>query len=370
MTHRSCVFFCLLLLLPTISLADDGGGLLVAIQGRVWIQQPGEEEQRARAGQRLAAGSRIRTGPGGQAEVEFMDGSTLVVRDQSSIQLSGLRRQKEKKTSLLVFFGRVWNRIARAVGNQARYEINTPVLVAGVRGTQFEAAVGDDGSVRIVVDEGVVEVTDQQRSQTLRRSQEIEAEPLGTGPLRSTTDKVSWYQWRASKRERLRTEGRRLVGHFTERLGNHKEQLAAHRSRQTELIQLRDNVMEAARQGEADAIEQLRRYNDELVEIADQIANLGDAAGSQFGLVDHFGQLAQDPEFEMVDGAFVKEEAARIMRIKAEFDQMIAEGTDISMEAMEKMLQEMSEGRRGSLKFKKGSSAQDLWGEEPKQTTP
>ena len=100
--------------------------------------------------------------------------------------------------------------------------------------------------------------------------------------------------------------------------------------------------------------------------IADEIADLGDAAGCQFGLVDHFGDLATDPRFQMIDGKYVEAEAASMRRIKAMFDQMIEEGTDISLEAMEKMLDEMSDGQRGSLKFEKGSSKDDLFGDQKK----
>ncbi len=92
----------------------------------------------------------------------------------------------------------------------------------------------------------------------------------------------------------------------------------------------------------------------------------GDAAGCQFGLVDHFADLATDPRFQMIDGKYVEAEAAGMRRIKAMFDQMIEEGTDISLEAMEKMLDEMSDGQRGSLKFEKGSSKDDLFGDQKK----
>ena len=114
MNYRLLAFCCLLLALPDLCLAETAGGHLVAVKGPVWVRPPGDEEYRARAGERLPAGTRIRTGADGQAEIELADGSTLVVRDRSAIQLSGLRRQREKKTSLLIFFGRVWNRISRS----------------------------------------------------------------------------------------------------------------------------------------------------------------------------------------------------------------------------------------------------------------
>ena len=142
------------------------------------------------------------------------------------------------------------------------------------------------------------------------------------------------------------------------------QKLTALRSRQQEIETQRERAVSRARGGDATAIEEVRQYNEELIAVADEIADLGDAAGSQFGIVDRFSELASDPRFQMVDGQYVEAEAARMRRIKAMFDEMITEGTDISMEAMEKMLQEMSEGQRGSLKFPKGSSADDLWGDD------
>ena len=242
--------------------------------------------------------------------------------------------------------------------------------MAGVRGTQFETAVGEDGSVRIVVQEGVVEVAGEKSRETLRRKQQLEADTDGVAPVQAITERVNWYQWHARKRERLRTEGRQIVDRFAQRIETSKGELAGYRTRQKEVESLRDTALAAAREGDPAAIEALQQYNEELVVIADRIANLGDAAGCQFGLVDHFAQQALDPDFDMVDGAYVQAEAIRMLRIKEEFDQMIAEGTDISMEAMEKMLEEMSQGRRGSLKFEKGSSARDLWGDEDKETSP
>ena len=119
MNLRLMVLCCLLLAMPALSVAQDTGGVLVTVKGQVWVQPPGEEEYLAHAGERLVAGTRIRTGADGQAEVGLVDGSTLVVRDRSSIQLSGIRRHREKKTSLLIFFGRVWNKISRSIGKQA-----------------------------------------------------------------------------------------------------------------------------------------------------------------------------------------------------------------------------------------------------------
>jgi hypothetical protein len=146
-----------------------------------------------------------------------------------------------------------------------------------------------------------------------------------------------------------------------------KEKLETLRARQKHIEEKRKLALKRAKEGDQGAIEEIRRYNEELVAIADEIADLGDAAGSQFGLVDHFADLATDPRFQMIDGKYVEAEAVSMRRIKAMFDKMIKEGTDISMEAMEKMLDEMSDGQRGSLKFEKGSSKDDIFGDQNKE---
>jgi hypothetical protein len=146
------------------------------------------------------------------------------------------------------------------------------------------------------------------------------------------------------------------------RILTRNRKLTALHGRQQALKTQREQALSRARGGDAAAIEDIRQYNEELVAVADEIADLGDAAGSQFGIVDRFSELASDPRFQMIDGQYVEAEAARMRRIKAMFDEMIAEGTDISMAAMEEMLQQMSDGQRGSLRFREGSSADDLWG--------
>jgi len=239
--------------------------------------------------------------------------------------------------------------------------------VCGVRGTEFETAVADDGSVRVRVDEGTVSVTGDGKDKTVYKDQEIDADTDGVGKIRSAEEKADWEKWQNEKRERLKTQGRSIMDNVKSRIMARKEKLETLRARQTDIEEKRELALKRAKEGDQGAIEEIRRYNEELVAIADEIADLGDAAGSQFGLVDHFADLATDPRFQMMDGKYVEAEAISMRRIKTMFDKMIKEGTDISMEAMEKMLDEMSDGQRGSLKFEKGSSKDDLFGNQNKE---
>ncbi len=345
-------------------LAEGTGGRLIAVSGKVWTQAPGDVEMRARAGRTLLSGTRIRTGDNGKAEVVFEDGSSIIVRNNTTMVISGIKRHKEKKTSILIFFGRVWNKVSKTIGNQTSYEVNTPVVVCGVRGTEFETAVGEDGTVRVRVDQGEVGVIGDGNVKTVKQNQEVEAEPDGSlGKPSESEQDADWDQWHKEKRENLRKNGKNLVDNFKERIINRREKLIELRDQQKEIELKREEALERARAGDEDAIDEVRKYNLELISLADQIANLGDAADCQFGLVDHFANLAIDPRFQMIDGKYVEAEAESMRRIKAMFDRMIEEGTDISMEAMENMLDELSNGKRGSLKFKKGSSKDDIFNE-------
>jgi len=367
MNIRIIVFLMAVLLFTGPAVADGTGGRLVEVNGKVWIQTPGADETIARAGLTLAPGTKILTGPEGKAEISLEDGSIIIVQQNSSMVLSGIKRQKKKKTSILIFFGRIWNKVSIAVGGRAGYEVNTPIVVCGVRGTEFETAVADDGSVRVRVDEGTVGVTGDGEDKTVNKDQEIDADTDGVGKIRSAKEKADWEKWQNEKRERLKTNGRSIMDDVKSRIMVRKQKLESLRARQKDIEKKRKLALKRAQEGDQDAIKEIRQYNQELAAIADEIADLGDAAGCQFGLVDHFGDLATDPRFQMIDGKYVEAEAASMRRIKAMFDQMIEEGTDISLEAMEKMLDEMSDGQRGSLKFQKGSSKDDLFGDQKKE---
>jgi hypothetical protein len=64
----------------------------------------------------------------------------------------------------------------------------------------------------------------------------------------------------------------------------------------------------------------------------------------------------------MIDRKYLVTEAKSLRRVKAMFDTMVKEGTDISIEAMDKMINDMSTGKPGSLRDGSGSSADDLFG--------
>ncbi|OGQ90248.1 MAG: hypothetical protein A2289_20105 [Deltaproteobacteria bacterium RIFOXYA12_FULL_58_15] len=332
---------------------------LAMTQGQVWTQAPGAAEKSAKTGDELAAGTQIRTGKSSSTEVRFEDGSLLKVRPESSLKLSGNKRQKNK-SSVLLFFGRVWSKVTKSVGKETTFEVNTPNAVCGVRGTEFETAVADDGSVRVRVTEGSVGVGADDPDTEVAAGQEIAGDEEGVDETYDAEEQAKWEMWEKQKKERLRKGGRGIVDKVKANIMTRKQALETLRKQQQDIETKRKAAESRARSGDKAAMDEIRNYNQQLGAIADQIADLGDLAESQFGIVDHFADLATDPRFKMVDRKYLEAEAESLRRVKKTLDKLVSEGTDISIEAMDKMLDDMGKGE-GGLRDD-DSAADDLFG--------
>ena len=359
-TTISCAIFLALIAIPPE--ASAAGGTLREVVGKVWLSQPGHKERTTLSGAKIAEGTTVRTGKEARAEIILDDGSILRLRPNTSMKLSSSKRTQKKKTSLVLFFGRLWNKVIR--GRNTDFRVNTPNAVAGVRGTEFETAVADDGSLRVRVSEGQVDVGDTGRQAPVKADQEIEANEQGVGKVGSSQPNAQWAQWRQEKQKRLRTQTRDIVGGVKKRIMSRKEKIEDLRRAQKSIEQKRSRAEKRSRMGDRKALEEVKRYNHELATIADEIADLGDEAESQFGIIDHFADLAGDPRFAGIDRKYLEAEAKSLRKIKALFDKMVQEGTDVSIEAMDKMLDNMGKGNRDTLRDKKGSSVEDLFGDD------
>lgn len=350
----------LLMLLSSsvVSAAGGGAGKIVKVQGQVFIRAPGGSEGAAQVGTTLVAGTQVRTGADGSAEISFEDGSLLRMQRRSSILLSANKRQKQKN-AVLLFFGRIWSKVSPSRTGDTSYEVATANAVCGVRGTEFETQVGDDGSLRMQVIEGKVAVESDAGEELAEAGQQIEADEGGVEDPEATNGQT-FDKWQAEKRERFRTSGEGIVKSIKGKILTRQQRLEALRARQLDIEEQRKGAEARAREGDESALDEIRKYNQQLAEIADQIADIGDEAAAQFGIVDHFADLAADPRFALVSRKYIEMEAASLRRVKADLDELVAQGTDISIEGMEKLLDDMSRGK-GSLREKKGSSTQDLF---------
>lgn len=363
MTLRLVVSCTALALVASPALAETGGKL-VAASGDVWTLAPGKGEVKATTGASLVPGTRVRTGDNGSAEIALDDGSTLRVKPRSSLMLSKVKRHAKKKTSVLLFFGRLWSKVTKSISGDRKYEVNTANAVCGVRGTEFTTIVADDGSVRVRVKGGTVDVQGDDTTTGVTAGQETEADEDGIGEAYTAEERAKIEMWQKRKAKRLNQKSRSIVDKIKERIMSRKARIEALRARQREIESKRKSAEDRAKMGDRAAVDQIREYNAELAEIADAIADAGDATETQFGIVDHFADLADDPRFRGIDRKYLEAEAASLRRVKASLDKLVAEGTDISIEAMDEMLKEYGDGARGTLKDD-DSAADDLFGDDP-----
>lgn len=145
---------------------------VIAVRGAVNVlASDSAPAQLVSEGMRLGIGSRLETGPGASATLEFADGSRLMVQDNSRIvfdELSSYGGTGMVDTRMRLQRGRTSNRVIPAKGPASRYIIETPSATSSVRGTRFRVSAGNqgDGDATEVL-EGKVQVGAQRRQVTV-----------------------------------------------------------------------------------------------------------------------------------------------------------------------------------------------------------
>ncbi|MDD4995225.1 MAG: DUF5667 domain-containing protein [Patescibacteria group bacterium] len=150
---------------PEVILEIDQGGVEIwPASGGTW--------RRAKDGEKLSAGDRVRTLDKSAASIIFYDSSIMRLDANTEITISALDVNQEnfleQNIGIEVVAGRVWSRILNLLDLDSKYEVKTSSVVATVRGTAFAVAVDEDGETQIDVTESLVDVTMYGISSTTR----------------------------------------------------------------------------------------------------------------------------------------------------------------------------------------------------------
>lgn len=111
----------------------------------------GENVRILAAGDKLAVGDTVRTGSGANLTLRFVDGSRLLVAQNSALKLAQMQllgRTGMARTVVNLNGGEVETRVSRQPAPGAKYEIQTEALNLGVRGTEFRVGVAEGGLTR------------------------------------------------------------------------------------------------------------------------------------------------------------------------------------------------------------------------------
>jgi tetratricopeptide (TPR) repeat protein len=184
--------------------AQDADVLMV--QGRVEVRPSSTQHWQAiMPKQSLAAGSTVRTLPDSQVALLLRDQTQLRLNQNTTVQIQSLQAGAGQQTTLALSEGRVWAQIKqlstaalRTVSTQAqpqRLRIVTPTATVGIRGTNWELAVGEQGTTRLTVLSGEVEMFNELGSVSVGANEQAIAE-RGKAPVKSllsdAQDRVQW----------------------------------------------------------------------------------------------------------------------------------------------------------------------------------
>ncbi|MGC9318628.1 MAG: tetratricopeptide repeat protein, partial [Armatimonadota bacterium] len=144
-----------------------------------WVQ--------SRAGSLLPGGSRLRTGPGGRAEIAFPDGTVFRMGQRSDLVVQAATQAKVSR-------GQIYARIIAGTA----MKVSGATATAAVRGTTLSLEVAEDGTTVLTVATGEVDFYNDLGSVVVAESQQSTARP-GEAPTRPIViDPSSLQAWEAS----------------------------------------------------------------------------------------------------------------------------------------------------------------------------
>jgi len=139
-------------------------GQVTFIKGEALLYDPMNRKwEPLHPGERITQGGWVRTGEQSGLEIAFEDSDTVFLGSNTQIALISA----EKRGLLHRFYeirqeiGNAFSRIRKILGQESRYEVQTPAAVAAIRGTEFRIAVDPEQTTRCEVLEGTVGVANQ-----------------------------------------------------------------------------------------------------------------------------------------------------------------------------------------------------------------
>jgi hypothetical protein len=185
-----------LLLLPfgfTCSTGTAGKANLLNIEGEVLVKKAGTSDWvKAKVDMELKAGDAIKAGNTANAVVTFFDGSTIELKSDTQVEIRELVQGKTTNIRLQQEIGETISRVKKLIDPASRYEIETPVAIAGARGTIMLVTVVKNGTTIVGNEEGLVNVSAQGKEVVIPEGKHSTINPGETPsqPLKDTTTTV------------------------------------------------------------------------------------------------------------------------------------------------------------------------------------
>ncbi|MGZ5781566.1 MAG: FecR domain-containing protein, partial [Burkholderiaceae bacterium] len=149
------------IVIPATLLPDEPSeAKVVALSGNIVAKTADGEPATISLGAKITEGMQIDTGNNSFLTLALPDASRISVPSNSRIKLSKLRMArytKSPRTEINLLRGHVESQVSPLEQNKGRFEVHTPLGVAGVRGTNFRVGITENGTANEVIS-GNVEV--------------------------------------------------------------------------------------------------------------------------------------------------------------------------------------------------------------------
>jgi len=169
----------------TATLEVKEGQVIVQQTRPVFLTLTRSSEKTLTKGQtiKLAPGDRVRTDTNGQAVITYPSGSLTEMQPDTDLSLLELRKDPSGWViRLKVWLGKTLHRVRRALESFPTFETETPLIIAGVRGTVFFLHAISEDHTYLATDEGLVRV--QMGDQAVDVPAGYEVDAIAGQPLR------------------------------------------------------------------------------------------------------------------------------------------------------------------------------------------
>ena len=137
------------ILIPLELLPEEmSSARVVALAGQPMAKNTDGSEYALEIGAMLTEGSQINTGKSGFLSLALPDNTRISLPSNSQVRLSKLRMAKYTKsprTEVTLVQGRIESKVTPLESSKGRFEVRSPLAIAGVRGTHFRVGVNDNG---------------------------------------------------------------------------------------------------------------------------------------------------------------------------------------------------------------------------------
>ncbi len=143
------------------AVAAEASGHAVAVLLNTSASGPGGDRALAAKGP-VFAGDVIKTDRRGTAQILFADDTKMVIGPNSQVTIDRFVFQgKNKASAFAIDAVRGSFRFITGVSAKNVYSINTPTATIGVRGTEFDGHVAEDGTTTVAMWDGTTRVCDK-----------------------------------------------------------------------------------------------------------------------------------------------------------------------------------------------------------------